>query len=68
MMDRDYVEEEANYRVSKNVITQYPKVAENLKQQLTLLHNQDSFKQKNPVNITEFDPEVKKRLSDLGYI
>jgi len=53
---------------TKNVITQYPKVAENLKQQLTLLHNQDSIKQKNPVNITDFDPEIKKRLSDLGYI
>ena len=53
---------------TKNVITQYPKVTENLKQQLALLHHQDSIKQKRSVNVSEFDPEVKKRLSDLGYI
>ncbi len=51
-----------------DVITQYPKVAEILKNQLTLLHNQSVIKQKNKINISEFDPEVKKRLSDLGYI
>ena len=53
---------------TKNVRADYPQIAETLKQKLDQKRARVKTRPPDAVNIRDFDPVVKKRLADLGYI
>ena len=53
---------------TKNVINEYPEVVEELRNKLDSLPVSSIPEATNSDQLTDFDPEIKKQLEDLGYM